>query len=112
MTERKTAFAVNSADNVATALSAISPDDDVLLLGDSPRGGVTAVGGIPKGHKIALREIGPGGDIVKYGVRIGRATAAIREGEWVHLHNMESVYDERSGHLDLITGAPTDIEYE
>ena len=67
---------------------------------------------VPKGHKIAVRPIVKGEDITKYGVRIGRSTADICAGSWVHLHNMESVYDERSGHLDLMTGAPTDIEYE
>ena len=51
-------------------------------------------------------------DILKYGVVIGRATADIPAGSWVHLHVMRSLYDERSGHLDVNTGAPRDTRYE
>ena len=48
---------------------------------------------------------------MKYGIPIGKATADIIKGQWVHLHCMKSNYDERSAHLDVITGAPKDIEY-
>ncbi len=73
---------------------------------------ILAVEAIPTGHKIALRDIAPEEDIVKYGVVIGQATAAIPKGSWVHLHVMRSLYDERSGHLDTVTGAPKDTKYE
>jgi len=46
--------------------------------------------------------------VVKFGARIGRATRPIAAGEWVHLHNLASDLDERSGSLDLHTGAPGD----
>ena len=46
------------------------------------------------------------------GVTIGQATRDIASGAWVHLHNMRSLYDERSGHLDVRTGAPKDTIYE
>jgi altronate dehydratase small subunit len=52
-----------------------------------------------------------GGAVVKYGVRIGHATQAIQRGAWVHLHNLASDFDERSGTLDLHSGAPTDTAY-
>lgn len=45
---------------------------------------------IPFGHKIALREIAKGEDVVKYGEVIGRATQDIDIGEYVHIHNVES----------------------
>ena len=35
-----------------------------------------------------------------------------RQGAWVHLHVMRSLYDERSSHLDINTGAPKDTKYE
>ena len=53
-----------------------------------------------------------GAEVVKYGVRIGIATRDIRRGGWVHLHVMRSAYDERSSHLDAVTGAPRDIRYD
>jgi len=49
---------------------------------------------IPAGHKIARRDIAKGDFVVKYGQIIGRATQDIREGEWVHTHNLHSHLDE------------------
>ncbi|MGN0833730.1 MAG: UxaA family hydrolase [Kiritimatiellia bacterium] len=40
------------------------------------------------GHKYALRAIAVGENVVKYGMPIGHATAAIAPGEHVHVHNM------------------------
>jgi altronate hydrolase/altronate dehydratase small subunit len=45
---------------------------------------------------------------MKFGVRIGHATEPIKRGGWVHLHNLASDLDERSGTLDLHSGAPSD----
>lgn len=64
---------------------------------------------IERGHKVALRDIAKGEAIIKYGVRIGHATQPIARGAWVHLHNLASDLDTRSGTLDLHSGAPTDM---
>lgn len=42
------------------------------------------------GHKVALRTIGIGENVIKYGFPIGHATQAIGEGEWVGEHNLET----------------------
>lgn len=42
------------------------------------------------GHKIALCDIEAGTDIIKYGYPIGVASDNIKEGEWVHSHNMKT----------------------
>lgn len=47
---------------------------------------------IPMAHKIARRAIAEGGVILKYGMPIGIATAAISAGEHVHVHNIRSAY--------------------
>ncbi len=44
--------------------------------------------GIPAGHKVAVRDIAAGGDVVRYGCVIGRTTRAIARGEHVHTHNV------------------------
>ncbi len=111
MEKKQTAFVIERRDTVATALEALEPGD-VLLLGESPLPALTAVTEVPKGHKIALRDIPAGENIIKYGIPIGRATADIPAGSWVHLHVMRSNYDERSSHLDVRTGAPKDTKYE
>lgn len=45
---------------------------------------------IPLGHKVALKDIREGEDIVKYGVVIGKAKQAIKAGQHVHVHNIKS----------------------
>ena len=49
---------------------------------------------IPAGHKFARRDIKSGEYIIKYGEIIGRATAEIKKGEWVHTHNVKTHLDE------------------
>jgi (2R)-sulfolactate sulfo-lyase subunit alpha len=44
---------------------------------------------VPLGHKVALRNLAAGEQIIKYGVAIGRATRDIRAGEHVHVHNVK-----------------------
>ena len=106
----QTAFVISPQDNVATALQALQPGE-VRLLGEGAKSTV-ATTEVPKGHKLALRDIAAGENIIKYGIPIGHATADIPAGSWVHLHVMQSNYDERSSHLDVNTGAPRDTRYE
>jgi hypothetical protein len=100
------AFQIQPQDNVATLL-----DDAVAgaveILGASPQE-IRSLEKIERGHKVALRDIAVNEAIIKFGVRIGHATQPIPCGAWVHLHNLASDLDERSGSLDLHSGAPTD----
>lgn len=112
MQEQTVAFQIDLRDNVATALDPLAAGSAVTLTGEHALPTVTAVTDVPTGHKIALCDIAAGQDIRKYGVVIGCATADIPAGSWVHLHVMRSIYDERSGHLDVNTGAPKDTRYE
>ena len=107
----QTAFRIHPEDNVATALTPLAPGE-VSILGDGAPERIACVEAVPNSHKIALRDIAEGEKIIKYGVPIGCATRAITRGSWVHLHVMRSLYDERSSHLDINTGAPKDTKYE
>ena len=49
---------------------------------------------VPAGHKYALCDIKQGEYVYKYGEIIGKATQDIRQGEWVHTHNVRSHLDE------------------
>lgn len=111
MEKQQTAFQIEKEDNVATALEELAPGA-VALHGDFLLSVVDAVEKIPVGHKLAVKDIEKNAMIIKYGVAIGRATKDISRGSWVHLHCMRSNYDERSSHLDVVTGAPKDIKYE
>lgn len=88
----KRAITMDPRDNVATALSALEPGETVEVLSTSREivKTVTSNAALPLGHKIALAEIPEGQDVVKYGAKIGRATAPISEGDYVHIHNVTS----------------------
>ncbi len=84
-----------------------APVGAIDLIG-AARGEIVTLEKISRGHKIALRDIAVNEAVVKFGVRIGHATKSIPRGAWVHLHNLASDLDDRSGTLDLHSGAPTD----
>jgi (2R)-sulfolactate sulfo-lyase subunit alpha len=51
---------------------------------------VKVLNDIPIGHKLALKNLSPGDDVIKYGVNIGRVVAPIKLGEHVHVHNLKT----------------------
>lgn len=106
------AFQIDARDNVATALQEIAPGEIVRLIGETREDFITSKEKIPEGHKIALLDMEQDTLIIKYGVVIGKTEKPVSQGSWVHLHVMRSLYDERSGHLDVVTGAPKDTVYK
>lgn len=100
------AFQIQTEDNVATLMDdALAGSVEIIGANKST---VTTSEKIARGHKIALKDIAANEAVIKFGVRIGHATQTIPRGAWVHLHNLASDLDERSGTLDLHSGAPTD----
>ena len=77
---------IHPTDNVAVALEALEGGQQVCV-GESA---IVLPRDIPRGHKIALAPIEPGGMVVKYGSLIGHAVAQIQPGDWVHTHNLKS----------------------
>ena len=110
MHQNQTAFQIDKADNVATALTDIVPGR-VSLLGDASGDGIEAREEIARGHKIALRDLRADEDVVKYGIVIGRMTKDAPRGAWIHLHCMRSCYDEKSATLDPATGVSKETRY-
>lgn len=51
---------------------------------------INAKNDIPIFHKIAIKDILTGENIIKYGEVIGRAKKNIHKGEYVHIHNVDS----------------------
>ena len=49
-----------------------------------------ALSEIPIGHKLAIKELKNDDTVIKYGVDIGRAVAAIKAGEHAHVHNIKT----------------------
>ena len=66
---------INPADNVAVALEDLSKGEVVE--------GVTLVTDVPRGHKIVLKGLRAGENVIKYGFPIGHVTADAPEGSVV-----------------------------
>lgn len=76
------------ADNVATAGRNLGQGVMVEVDGQT----LTTADPIPFAHKLALRRIAAGEQVIKYGVPIGRAKVLIEPGRHVHVHNIRSDY--------------------
>lgn len=81
---------IHAEDNVAVALSPLAKGEAVA--------GIVTAEEIPQGHKVALKAIAEGENIVKYGFPIGHATKAIAAGEWVHVHNVKTNLSEEGSY--------------
>ena len=77
---------LNESDDVAVALRALKPGEEITLP-DGQTLNVSAA--VPKGHKVALRTINKGLGVKKYAQLIGFASTEIAGGEHIHTHNLE-----------------------
>ncbi|MCU0633248.1 MAG: altronate dehydratase family protein [Gemmatimonadaceae bacterium] len=94
---------VHDGDDVAVALRALEAGEAVPLDGET----VHVRDAIPAGHKVALRAIGAGDAVHKYGFPIGAATSAIVPGSWVHTHNLATRLTADGTHREPTYGAWT-----
>lgn len=78
---------LNSKDHVVIALEAILKGE-VLQIDENTQ--VELKEDIQKGHKILVRPVEKGSDVLKFGYSIGKAKSDLNAGEWVHTHNLES----------------------
>lgn len=78
---------IHPRDNVAVALWNLAPGEEVKGKGIEE---LKVLNEIPASHKIAIRDIAAGDEIIKYGEIVAVTTQQIKKGEWVHTHNLES----------------------
>ena len=86
-------FKIHENDNVAVAIETIPAGTSVEAGGEN----VISNMEIPAGHKMALRDIKAGEQVIKYGCPIGNAKEDIQKGDWIHVHNV------KTGLGDLLT---------
>lgn len=79
---------LDPSDNVVVILRDFDEGDTVVL----DRISVAVPRDLAMGHKLALRPIIGGEDVIKYGAPIGVAAGDIAVGDHVHLHNVTSRY--------------------
>lgn len=77
---------IDKNDNVAVALNDMKAGESFEYSGET----YLLAEDIPGGHKLALKEISDGENVIKYGFPIGHATKTIKRGEWVHTHNVKT----------------------
>ncbi|MQA07556.1 MAG: hypothetical protein GEU98_03210 [Pseudonocardiaceae bacterium] len=84
-------LAHRSGDAVAVAVRDLEPGpaEGGYLDGDATER-VELTKKVPLGHKVALRDVAAGEDVIEYGIRIGIASADIVRGDYVHTHNIRS----------------------
>lgn len=88
---RRHAIVIRKEDNVATAIRDIAAGETAVIGVEDATVEVVARDAIGLGHKLAVRPIAKGEDVVKYATTIGRATSDVVVGEHVHVHNVESL---------------------
>lgn len=88
----KLSIKLDARDNVTTVTEVVPAGQCVRVLTNhgAEIDQIQVKGEIPAFHKVALVDIADGHDVQKYGEVIGHASALIRRGEWVHVHNLES----------------------
>jgi altronate dehydratase len=77
---------------VANLVGPGSKGDEVrcMIQGRKDETVITLLTDIPPNHKFAFADIRQGEAILKYGLNIGQAMVDIQQGEYVHVHNVES----------------------
>jgi altronate dehydratase small subunit len=94
------AILLSDSDNVATAVQDLQAGREAVVRCNRELRRLPINEDIPYGHKISVRRIGRGEEIVKYGEVIGRAIADIKAGCHAHVQNIESL----RGRGDLAKG--------
>jgi len=97
---------INDKDNVVVALNTIPQGEKISVEADGGMITVTALEEIPAGHKMAIKDIPAGGEVIKYGYRIGNAKEDIKAGNWIHVHNVKTAL----GDLLEYSYEPTPVE--
>jgi len=90
MESKEKAIVLNGKDNVAMALADLEAGSNVELDVGGETMSVKLTSKIPFGHKFSLVCIEAGAPVIKYGEVIGKASAAINAGDYVHVHNVVS----------------------
>jgi (2R)-sulfolactate sulfo-lyase subunit alpha len=92
MAEQSVKFLAHRAgDAVAVAVQDVETGPALVQFLDGAEPQTVAVtASIPLGHKVALRDIAAGDDVIEYALRVAIASADITTGDYVHTHNVRS----------------------
>lgn len=77
---------ITAMDNVAVALHPMEKGEKLEIGGQI----IEVCEDIPQGHKISIKPIKKGENIIKYGFPIGHALIDAAPGMWMHTHNVKT----------------------
>jgi len=79
-------------DDVGVAVQDLKAGSEVgvVTLEGQPVGSVMLVNDVPLGHKVAMRKLEKGKDVIEYGRVIGIVTNEAPRGSHVHIHNIKT----------------------
>ena len=77
---------INPADSVVVCLQAKKKGEIIEVDGQQ----ITVCQDIPAGHKVLIKDVKKGEDIIKYGYPIGHACEDLKAGEWVNENNLKT----------------------
>ena len=81
---QRRSMVINSKDNVAVLLEKALHGDLIQANGED----IVLRHDIDFGHKAAIRPLGTGDIVYKYGEEIGHMLEPVQAGGWIHNHNM------------------------
>ena len=77
---------INPADSVVVCLQPKKKGDVIEIDGKQ----ITVNQDTPAGHKILIKDVREGEDIIKYGYPIGHARQDLKSGDWVNENNLKT----------------------
>ena len=84
--ELRTYLKINPADSVVVCLQPKKKEEIIEVDGTS----VTLNQDTPAGHKVLIKDVRQGEDIIKYGYPIGHAREDLKAGDWVNENNLKT----------------------
>ena len=84
--EQTTYLKINPADSVVVCLTPKKKGDIIEVDGQT----VTVSEDTPAGHKVLIKEVREGENIIKYGYPIGHARQNLKAGDWVNENNLKT----------------------
>ena len=85
------ALLMDTKDNIVVCVKDVALGSKVIYSQNGQLCTLSAKDNIPACHKVAIKPIEKGADVLKYGERIGRSTCAIEVGQLVDHNNIYSV---------------------
>ena len=84
--EQATYLKINPADSVVVCLQAKKKGEIIEVDGQQ----ITVKQDTPAGHKVLIKDVKKGEDIIKYGYPIGHAREDLKAGDWVNENNLKT----------------------